>query len=334
MTDRRASSLAPRNRLHWIAPAVAAGALVGLPHEVAAQNVHAKAHLAMPSAPARDVADDAKLRSGIALFEAHNHARALAEFERVYAKTKHARALYWIARTNEDSGHPLNALRAFKKYLREAGPVVGANESLDVLRRIQMMTMEVAAVTVTASAGAKIALDGEVVGEAPLDEPIYVDSGTHTISADGAEPKTIDVTGDARVSVELAPTAAPPASPAPITTASEASVPATSSGPAFLTIGGLAVAGILAAGSVYFATQSAASASDLTKKKAELGASRSELESLQGDTRLNAGVALGLGLSALATAGLTLFVFRKSGSSETQSRVVTTGSGIVLDGRF
>src|SRR5205085_9076075 len=101
-----------------------------------------------------------------------------------------------------------------------------------------------------------------------------------------------------------------------------------------ITIGGLGVATLLAAGSVYFSIKAAGTANDFDAKKGELGATRADLDGLQSDTRLQAGLALGLGLAAVGAAGVTLFVLKPRAEAGASSRVLVTGQGFALAGSF
>jgi hypothetical protein len=292
-----------------------------------AQPRHAK------SAAKHTAVDDPKLSAGMALFDARELEKAATEFERVYGSAKEPRALYWQARALQASGHLAAALRAYTKYVREAGPSTVQTRGVEVLGAMQTLTMQVAVVTVSAPEGSTISVDDVVVGKTPLTEPLYVDPGKHTIAATrgtATASKLIDAAEEGRLTVDLAPmdnpksaadpapapAAPPPPSPtndvpagavrsSPSSPSSVSSVSSRSSGVSGLTVSGLGVATLLAAGSVYFAIKAGGSASDFDAKKAELGVTRSELDSLQGSARLQAGLSAGLGIGALGVAGLT-----------------------------
>jgi hypothetical protein len=287
---------------------------------------------------------DAKLKPGIALVKGHDYDKAVANLSKVYASTKDARALYWIGRAHQESGRNADALRAYKQYLKEAPSTVTEPKSIDVLGNIQTLSMQVAVVVVTATEGAVITVDDVEIGKAPLAEAIYVDPGKHAIAAtlDGrSTSKPIDVAQESRSTVDLAfvekprpaPVVAPVVAPKPATEAIARPSPRSSVSP--VTIGGLGIATALAAGSVFFGVKAIGSANDFDAKKAELGVAREDLDSLQNDTRMQAGLSLGLGLAALGAAGVTLFVLKKP-SSETSpaSRVIVTGQGVGLAGSF
>jgi tetratricopeptide (TPR) repeat protein len=306
--------------------------------------------LAVPSIAAAQggATNDAKLKPGIALVKAHDYDKAVASLSKAYASTKDARALYWIGRAHQENARNADALRAYKQYLKEASLAPADPRSIEVLGNIQTLSMQLAVVIVTATEGATITVDDVEVGKAPLPEALYVEPGKHAIAATldaRSTSKPIDVATESRSTVDLVfvekpkPAAAlveqaPAAKPEPSPARSTAMTPSRSRVDA-VTIGGLGVATALAAGSVFFGVKALGTASDFDAKKGELGASRDDLDALQNETRMQAGLSLGLGLAAIGAAGVTLFVLKKP-TSETApaSRVIVTGQGVGLAGSF
>jgi hypothetical protein len=292
---------------------------------------------------------DAKLDAAIATVEAKSYEKGAAELERVYAANKDPRALFWLGRALQGGGKHAAALRAYQRYVREAGASADTQRSVDVLGNVQMLSMQVGMLTVTAPEGCTIAVDGVEVGKAPLAEPFAVDAGSHTVSARCGETpssRTVEVAEESRIPVDFAApdkSAPAPAAAAAAASAEPAAAPSNahaagepprspSSSRTTTTVIGLGAATLLAGGAVYFGVQAAKSSSDFEAKKQALGVDRDQLETLQKHTRLNAGLAAGLGVAAIGTAGLTLFVFRPSARSET--RVGVSGQGLSLGGRF
>ena len=291
-------------------------------------------------------ASDAKLKPGIALIKSHDYDKAVASLSKVYASTKDARALYWIGRAHQDNGHNADALRTFKQFMKESSLGATDPKSVEVLGHVQTLSMQVGFVTVTATEGATITVDDVEVGKAPLSDVVYVDPGKHAISAtlEGrSTSKPIDVAQESRSVLDLSFVESPKPQAA-VAPAPKAEAPAAHATPKSspskidaVTIGGLGAATAMAAGSVFFAVQAFGSASDFDAKKGELGASRDDLDSLQSQTRMQAGLSLGLGLAAIATAGVTLFVLKKPASvteNAPSSRVIVTGQGVGLAGTF
>jgi tetratricopeptide (TPR) repeat protein len=267
--------------------------------------------------------EDAPFKTAIALYEAGKSKEAVAELEKIYATSKDARALLWMGRALQQDGQLAAALRAYKRHLAEAGREASSSpQGLEVMGVIQTLSMQVAVVTVNAPAGATIAVDDVEIGKAPLGEPYAIDPGKHTVRAtlgSANATKTIDAVEEGRLAVDLLsefapprdaaapPEPAPPSAPASPPPAADARARA-SSGVDPIVVGGLGLATVLAVGSAYFTVKALGTASDFDKKKGELGTSRSELDDLQDEARLHAGLGVGLGVAALGVAGLTLFV--------------------------
>lgn len=298
--------------------------------------------VAVPCVASAQGGTDAKLKAGIALVKAHDNDKAVAQLTKLYVASKDARCLYWMARAHQDAGRHADALRAYKQFLKEAPNGAPDAKSVDVLGNIQTLTMQVGTVGVTATDGATIFVDDVEIGTAPLKEPIALDPGKHTISASWegkrAASKIVDVAEESRQNIELrvddvpaAPTPAPAEPASNATPAAHATQPTSASSNQTITYVGLGVATVLAAGSVFFTVKAAGTAKDFDSKKGELGVTRGELDDLQGQTRLQAGLAVGLGLSAVAAAGITLFVLKKPNS---ERRVLVTGQGVALAGSF
>lgn len=286
---------------------------------------------------------DAKLDAAIAMVEAKAYDKAAAELARVHAAGKDPRALYWLGRALQGSGKHATALRTYQRYLKEVGSSGDPQRSVDALGNVQMLSMQVGTLTVTAPDGCTISVDDVEIGKAPLAEPYAVDPGSHAIAAkcgESTSTRSVDVAEEARIPIAFAPEEK---APAPVAEAPAAKEPPPARSPVepprspsnhgtTTTIVGLGVATALAGGAVYFGVQAFKNASDFDAKKQELGVDRDQLETVQKHTRLDAGLAAGLGVAALAAAGVTLFVLRPSGRTET--RVGVNGQGLSLAGSF
>lgn len=125
-------------------------------------------------------ASDAKLKPGIALIKSHDYDKAVTSLSKVYASTKDARALYWIARAHQENGHNADALRTFKQFMKESSLGATDPKSVEVLGHVQTLSMQVGFVTVTATEGATITVDDVEIGKAPLAD--VVDGARRTSS--------------------------------------------------------------------------------------------------------------------------------------------------------
>ena len=126
--------------------------------------------------PARDL-----FQQGVDAFDAGRYQDALGLFRQSYDARAAQLVLYNIAITERQLGHNAAALRHFETYL--AG-------TLDEQRRAQVQA-EIAALEATVArvemrvtpVGARVSLDDEEIGTAPLPAPVAVDPGNHRVSA-------------------------------------------------------------------------------------------------------------------------------------------------------
>lgn len=143
------------------------------------------------------------------------------------------------------------------------------------------------------------------------------------------------------------PAAAPPPRPAPAV-AKEASTeppaaepdaaPASKSAHESHTgrILGYGAAGALAAGAIVTGVVTAGKLSSLDDQKNSFGVNRADLDGAQSDARLFAFLTAGLAVGAVAVATITFVTSQKSShaSSSSSARLVFTGAGARLEGRF
>jgi hypothetical protein len=126
---------------------------------------------------------------GLALAESHSYQAALAEFDRAYATSPHFAVLYNIGLCQVALGHPLEAVEALSKYLKEGGAEVPAERRTQVEAQLAELESRLAELSVTADrAGTLIAIDGREMGRTPLEKPLRLAAGAYEISAtlDGA----------------------------------------------------------------------------------------------------------------------------------------------------
>jgi hypothetical protein len=133
---------------------------------------------------------------GLALFDAHDDARALAEFERAYALVPNVEVLYDIALVEAALGRPVEACDALDKLLASPGGLSAAELARARAERERQGAL-VAQVTVTAAVpGAHVEIDGVDVAKLPLAAPLRVASGSHVVGlvAAGYAPARKEVT--------------------------------------------------------------------------------------------------------------------------------------------
>ncbi|MDB4945400.1 MAG: hypothetical protein JWP97_4934 [Labilithrix sp.] len=143
---------------------------------------------ALPSvARADDVAvAEAKARfdEGLDLADAGKHEAARLKFQQAYSVFKAPAVLYNLARTEQLTGHELEALDHFRLFLR-----VGNTDSkiTDAMRdkarqNASELARKVGQVEIDAPVSSRVSIDGKPLEDAPK-EPVAVAPGKHTIEA-------------------------------------------------------------------------------------------------------------------------------------------------------
>lgn len=137
---------------------------------------------------AQSVAEDplttmarARFKEGVEFYDKGRYELARASFMQAYALKKHPAVLLNLAWSSLKSGHALDALRNFKQFLSEATDVTdkaradandGERQALSELGRIDIVT----------TAGSKVVVDGSESGITPLEGPVLVEPGAHTVT--------------------------------------------------------------------------------------------------------------------------------------------------------
>lgn len=178
------------------------------------------------SSLADDRAAEAHFQRGITLFDSGDYAGAADAFRAAYATAPDFRVLYNIGQATQRAQHPAAARAAFQRYLAEGESRVPADRRQRVEAALVELDGLVGRLRINVDApGARVLLDGEAVGTAPLGEPVLCDPGRRTVRAekDGASTETaVDVVsagsgGDTVVTLKLRATQAaalPPPPPA------------------------------------------------------------------------------------------------------------------------
>ncbi len=137
------------------------------------------------------------------LFEAGNKAfeqrqvdRAFKLYKQSYAIWPHPRVLFNMAVSLGFLGRPLASARTFKKVLQYGPePITDLRYKQASERYLELMGQLANIVVTCNDAGAKLYVNGEPIGTAPLDEKITVGPGTHmiTANAEGKVPYSAQV---------------------------------------------------------------------------------------------------------------------------------------------
>lgn len=165
---------------------------------------------------------------GLDLASSGAYQAAQAEFREAYEKSPHFAVLYNLGLCEVALGHPLEAVDALSKYLREGGDQVPPARRGQVEAQIAELEARIAELSVTSDRpGARVTVDGRDVGRTPLAAPVRLNAGTHEVSAtlDGtpAVSRTVEVREAERRTIDF--TLAVPLVAAPATAPAEANGP-------------------------------------------------------------------------------------------------------------
>ena len=159
----------------------------------------------------------ALLNEGSALYQSGDIAGALEKFEEAHTTYASPKIWFNIGQANRDLGRFDDSMAAFEKFLvgaSDASPetLADARKAVDELKpKLGQLRIE------CQTPGAEINIDGKVVGQAPLPDPIWVMPGRHQVTALAAEAspvvETVNVAVGAEIFVDLKPNSLPAAVP-------------------------------------------------------------------------------------------------------------------------
>ena len=159
---------------------------------------------------------------GARLFEAGKYDQAYVAFVAAWALKKHPQIAANLADCEMKLGKYRDAAEHFAFVVRDPSNEAKPDLKRTAQQRLTEAQAKVGTLTLSGSpTGAEVLLDGKAVGTAPLDGPIFVEPGHHTIEAlragaAGARA-TVDVgAGEARDVVLAEETAQPPPTPPPV----------------------------------------------------------------------------------------------------------------------
>jgi PEGA domain len=127
---------------------------------------------------------DRHFKTGVALFEERKYAEALAEFEQAYALKPHPLVLNNLAAAHRALSQYDQAVDFYNRFLIEGEGKLAEAELVRVRGELDDLLRQVARVEViTSPEGAAVQVDGRSTGETPLDEPLILGPGDHTVDA-------------------------------------------------------------------------------------------------------------------------------------------------------
>ena len=157
---------------------------------------------------------------GVRYYDDGDFGAALAEFLRAYELTGNWVVLYNLGQVSQRMGRRADALRYFERYLAEGGPAIDEIEGrrVEVETNLASLRERLALLEVAVDVeGAEVLVDDEIVGTAPLGEPLVLDPGPHVVIGRHPDHGTVrlEVTlaSDTRESVALVLTS--PVGPGP-----------------------------------------------------------------------------------------------------------------------
>jgi hypothetical protein len=135
------------------------------------------------------------LSEGTQLFNRGAMAEALDRFKQAYAEYASPKLLFNIGLTSRNLGRSVEAMDAFEKFLGEASdsPPDMIAEAKKVVGELRGMLGNLSIKCSTP--GAEVALDGRIIGFAPVPNSLWVTPGSHLITAQhpGFSPATVTV---------------------------------------------------------------------------------------------------------------------------------------------
>lgn len=166
-------------RQRWRGAVAAVTLLASLP---ALTLVPAPAHAQAQADDATTKAARARFLEGVDAYDKGQYESARASFLQAYALRKHPAVLLNLAQSCLRSGHHFEALKYFQQFLHDSSSVTPAQRS-DAEKGIAEARGGIGRLEISAPTGAEISVDGAVVGTAPLNEPVDVEPGSHTVRA-------------------------------------------------------------------------------------------------------------------------------------------------------
>lgn len=163
-----------------------------------------------PDSEARREAKE-HLARGQDLFKNGDNKGALVEFVRAYELAPGALAIYHTALVHAAMGKPVEAVEAMKKVLADPGPLK-EKELARARATKKEQERRIGQLDVKVNVPAAIEIDGQRVGDAPLQAPLRVAAGERTVAveAPGYLPLrravTVEGEGRAELTFELQPT--------------------------------------------------------------------------------------------------------------------------------
>ena len=137
----------------------------------------------------------ARFKEGVEFYDKGKYEEARLAFLQAYTLKKHPAVLLNLAQSSAKAGHPMEAAKYFKQFLKES-TTASPQQKKDAESGLAEVRQKLGRIEVVAPSGTEITLDdGERIGTTPLSEPIDVDPGPHTVKSPTEAVKVIATVG-------------------------------------------------------------------------------------------------------------------------------------------
>lgn len=173
----------------------------------------------------------ARFKEGVEFYDKGKYEEARLAFLQAYTLKKHPAVLLNLAQSSAKAGHPMEAAKYFKQFMKES-TTASPQQKKDAESGLAEVRQKLGRIEVVAPSGTEITLDdGERIGTTPLSEPIDVEPGPHTVKSSTDSVKVIATVGQ-KVEAKLGAASSSPPAVVPVSPpASASSTPAPASNP-------------------------------------------------------------------------------------------------------
>ncbi len=156
---------------------------------LAAMAVCLLANTAAAQGDPRRAEAEARYKEGSALFEKGRKEEARLKFEQAWAMLKKPGILFSLAKSEQATGHPVEAARHFREYLLDASTTDGKHAKFRAESEAMLRELEgaVVRIEVAAPSGTKVTVDNDSPVTCPLPAALIVAAGAHHVRAESGE---------------------------------------------------------------------------------------------------------------------------------------------------
>ncbi|MDD5306928.1 MAG: PEGA domain-containing protein [Deltaproteobacteria bacterium] len=172
---------------------------------------------------------------GVAALESHDYKGALESFQGAYQASPHWMVLAHIGNCYGKLNEPVEAIKAYEKYLADGGADIGAEEQEEAKKKIEDQRKKLGVLRLLVKPnGTEAKIDGNSMGQAPFEEILLKAGPHHILIIRGEEEEEADITINAGEKKTArfypgedggAPEPAPEVQPAPVPEPAPALVP-------------------------------------------------------------------------------------------------------------